>query len=498
MKQLASMAASSSWILLAAAATFLAVVVASLSMLLSGSSGKKKMKPLPPGSFGLPLIGQTLSLLRALRANAGEDWLRRWVTAYGTVSRLSFFGSPTAILIGASGNKFIFSSGAITPKATESMARMIGRRTIRDVAGDEHRRVRAMMVQFLRPDACRRHVAGMDAEVRRHLDAEWRGRGTVAVMQAMKDLTFDVMCTVLFSLGRDDGENEAVRRVLSTEFQQLVKGISVVPLNLPFTSFNKCLAASRRGRRAVAGIIQERRARLEKGQSSPAEDVVTNMIAEGLPDDEIIDNVMFLIIAAHDTTAALLTFLIRYLEANREAYDKVLHEQEEVARCKAPEEALSWEDLSKMRYTWAAALETLRLVPPVFSVLRKTTDDIEFGGYRIPKGWQMIQPMSTTQWDPTIFPDPGKFDPARFEDTSAVPPFCFIPFGGGPRVCPGNEFARVETLVAIHYIVTRYRWKLNPGCDGSYARFPLPYPSQGLLIDIEPMHHRQALKQSNA
>ncbi|KAF8765704.1 hypothetical protein HU200_008205 [Digitaria exilis] len=474
--------------MVAAAVTFLAVALASLRILRTSSS--KNMKPLPPGSFGLPLVGQTLSLLRALRANAGDDWLGRWFATYGPVTRLSYFGCPTAILAGAPGNKFIFSSASVAPKVPASMAMMVGRRTIRDMAGDEHRRVRAMMVQFLRPDACKRHVAGVDAEVRRHLGDQWHGKATVAVMPAMKDLTFDVMCTVLFRLGRDSSKSEATRSELATEFQQLVKGITVIPLNLPFTSFSKCLAASRRGRRAVAGIIHERRIKLETGQSSAADDVVTHMIAEGLPDAEIIDNVVLLMIAAHDTTAALLTFLIRHLDANREAYDKVVHEQEEIARCKEPDEPLSWEDLSKMRYTWAAALETLRLVPPVFSVLRKTTADIEFGGYHIPKGWQLIQTMSTTQMDAAIFPEPGRFVPERFEDTSAMPPFCFIPFGGGPHVCPGNEFARVETLVAVHYIVTRFKWKLASGCDGSYVGFPLPYPSQGLLVDIEPRHHQ--------
>ena len=140
-----------------------------------------------------------------------------------------------------------------------------------------------------------------------------------------------------------------------------------------------------------------------------------------------------------------------------------------------------------MRYTWAAALETLRMVPPVFTMMRKTVDDVEYGGYLIPKGWQVIHAANMTQWDPAIFPEPGRFDPARFENASAVPPFAFVPFSGGARVCPGNEFARVETLVAMHHIVTRFRWKLAAGCDRSFSRFPLPYPSQGLLIDIEPI-----------
>ena len=83
------------------------------------------------------------------------------------------------------------------------------------------------------------------------------------------------------------------------EFQQLVRGIWAVPVNLPFSTYSRCLAASRRGRHAVAGVIKERRAKLERGESSPFSDVVTLMLAEGLPDEEIIDNVMFLMVAAH-------------------------------------------------------------------------------------------------------------------------------------------------------------------------------------------------------
>ncbi|TKW22978.1 hypothetical protein SEVIR_4G263300v4 [Setaria viridis] len=474
--------------MLAAAVAILAVVASLplvlLRLLSASAGGKKTQPPLPPGSFSLPFIGQTLSLVRALRANTADDWLRRCVAAYGPVSRLSLFGFPTAFLVGSAANKFIFSSAAVTAKTPESLARMVGRRTIRDVVGDEHRRVRAMMVQFLRVDAVKRYVAGMDGEVRRHLDAEWRGRGAVAVMPSMKLLTFDVMSTTIFGLGRD----AAVRRELWTEFQQLLRGIWAVPVNLPFTSYSRCLAASRRGRRAVAGVIQERRARLDRGESSPSDDVVTLMLAEGLHDEEIIDNVMFLMVAAHDTTAALLTFLIRQLEFDKDTYEKVVQEQEEIARSKAPGEALSWEDLTRMRYTWAAAMETLRMVPPVFSMMRKTVADVEYGGYLIPKGWQVIHAANMTQWDPAIFPEPGRFEPARFESpAAAVPPFAFVPFGGGARVCPGNEFARVETLVTVHYIVTRFRWKLAAGCDRNFSRFPLPYPSQGLLIDIEPI-----------
>ncbi|CAN6371501.1 unnamed protein product [Urochloa humidicola] len=486
------MDADSTTMMMAATLAILAAFLASIPVLyrLLFASDKPTSKPLPPGSFGFPVVGQTLSLLRALHANTAEDWLRHRAASYGPVSCLSFFRRPTAFLVGPAANKFLFTSPALTTANSEAFSRMVGRCTVRDVAGEHHARVRAMMLKFLRPDAVRRQVPAMDAEVRRHLDATWHGRNAVAVMPSMKELTFDIMSTVLFGLVGAD--YAAARRELSVEFQQLARGIWTVPLDLPFSTFRRCLAASRRGRRAVAAVVEERRARLRRGESSPDDDVVTHMLAGGLPDEEIADNVIFLMIAAHDTTAALITFLLRHLDANKDAYAKVLQEQVEIARGKAPGEALTWEDLSRMKYTWAAATETLRLVPTSFSILRKAVDDVEHGGYLIPKGWSIMNAMTMTHWDPAVFPEPSRFDPARFEEGSGsavvIPPFTFVPFGGGARVCPGNEFARVETLVAVHHIVTNFRWKLAAGCDGSFSRFPMPYPSQGLLIDIESIH----------
>ncbi|XP_022683298.1 taxoid 7-beta-hydroxylase-like [Setaria italica] len=136
--------------MMAAAVAILAAVVDALPALRrlfafsAGDKTKRTPRPLPPaGSIGLPVVGQTLSFLRALRANTAEEWLRRRAAAYGPVSRLSLFGCPTAHVVGPAANKFLFASAAVTSKSSESMARMVGRRTIRDVLGDEHRRVPA-------------------------------------------------------------------------------------------------------------------------------------------------------------------------------------------------------------------------------------------------------------------------------------------------------------------------------------------------------------------
>ena len=108
-----------------------------------------------------------------------------------------------------------------------------------------------------------------------------------------------------------------------------------------------------------------------------------------------------------------------------------------------------------MKFTWRVALETLRLVPPVFGNFRRAIEDTEFDGYLIPKGWQVFLVASVTHMDDAIFHEPAKFDPSRFKDqpsSATAPPCSFVAFGGGPRICIGMEFARIETLVTMHYL----------------------------------------------
>ncbi|OEL23105.1 hypothetical protein BAE44_0015875 [Dichanthelium oligosanthes] len=134
-------AAASATAMVAAAVAILAAAVASLPVLrrlfvASEGNKTKRRRPLPPGSFGMPVVGQMLSYLRALRANAAEEWFSRRAAAYGPVSRLSLFSCPTAFVAARPPTSSCLPAPTKSP---ESMARMIGRRTIRDVSGDEHR-----------------------------------------------------------------------------------------------------------------------------------------------------------------------------------------------------------------------------------------------------------------------------------------------------------------------------------------------------------------------
>lgn len=160
-------------------------------------------------------------------------------------------------------------------------------------------------------------------------------------------------------------------------------------------------------------------------------------------------------------------------------------EQEEIARGKKTSgDPLTWDDLAKMKYTWRVATESLRMYPPVMFSFRQVLKDIEIGGYVIPKGWQVFWAGCMTQLDESIYPDPYKFNPSRYENPGAIPPHTFLAFGGGPRMCPGYEFARIETVTMLHYLVTRFQWKL---ClqENTVSRDPMPVFKQGLPIQIQ-------------
>ncbi|KAK1385120.1 taxadiene 5-alpha hydroxylase [Heracleum sosnowskyi] len=442
---------------------------------------------LPPGSLGIPFIGQSLTLLRKMKANTADKWLQQRVEKYGPVSKLSLFGSPTVFIQGQAANKFIFTTDTkiISNQQTASIKMILGECNLFELSSEDHKRVRSALVPFLKPESLKRYVGKMDTEFRNHLQMHWEGKDQVTVLPLMKTLTFNIICSLLFGL-----ESGPRREKLIWLFEQMMEGMWSIPINLPFTNYNKSLRASTEVKNIVKQLVSEKRIDLELKGASYNQDIITSLLSvrdennkEILSENEIVHNVMLIMVAGHDTSAIVITFIIRLLATNGTVYKAVLEEQEDVRKDKPLGEILTWDDLAKMKYTWRVAMEVLRTIPPVFGGFRKAVKDIEYGGYLIPKGWQIFWATNMTHMDSNIFEEPTKFEPSRFENQSSIPPYCFIPFGGGARVCPGYEFARIEILVAIHYLVTEFTWEL--GCsDNSYRRDPLPNPAQGLPVKL--------------
>ncbi|KAE9597837.1 putative cytochrome P450 [Lupinus albus] len=156
----------------------------------------------------------------------------------------------------------------------------------------------------------------------------------------------------------------------------------------------------------------------------------------------------------------------------------------EIAKTKSEGELLNWDDINKMKYSWNVACEVMRLAPPLQGAFREAINDFIFNGFSIPKGWKLYWSANSTHKSEEYFPEPEKFDPTRFEGKGPIP-YTFVPFGGGPRMCPGKEYARLEILVFMHNLVKRFKWKkLIP--DEKIIINPLPTPSKNLPIQLYP------------
>ncbi|KAL7212134.1 hypothetical protein ACSBR2_014909 [Camellia fascicularis] len=275
--------------------------------------------------------------------------------------------------------------------------------------------------------ASKQYIGTMDEEVRKHMEMHWQGKNEVKVMPLMKTLTFNIICSLIFRI-----EREARRDALRGLFQNMIEGMLSVPVNLPFTRFNHSLQPRAKMKTILMDLISEKRVALEKNGASPHQDLITCFLgihnednSALLSDEEIEDNVVIIMIGGYDTSSILLTFLIRLLANEPSIY--AIAEQEKIAKSNTLGELLTWDDLSKMKYIWKVAMETLRITPPGFCSFRRVLKDIEFGGYPIPKGWQVVWAASMTHMDETIFPNPSKINPTRFEQQPPAP-YCFVAF----------------------------------------------------------------------
>jgi cytochrome P450 len=186
---------------------------------------------------------------------------------------------------------------------------------------------------------------------------------------------------------------------------------------------------------------------------APPDDLLGSLIASGMPDALIRDQLLTLIIAGHDTSTALLAWALYLLSTHAEAQVTAQAEIAAVLGTQPP----AFTRLADLRYLDQVVNETLRLYPPIHLGSRVAAADLEFQGYPIPAGQRVLYSIYLTHRDPRCWRDPAAFDPTRFAPEAARrrDPYTFLPFGGGARNCIGAAFAQVEAKVILARILQR-------------------------------------------
>ena len=206
---------------------------------------------------------------------------------------------------------------------------------------------------------------------------------------------------------------------------------------------------------------------------------------ERFADQEVIDHMIFLMMAAHDTTTSTLSSLTYELAKHPAWQERVREESLALGQL-----YLGFDDLEKLRsLTWVMK-EIMRRYPPLPVIPRVATADVEFAGYAIPKGAMVvISPIHThhmPEWwsDPFRF-DPERFSPARAEDERHT--HSWVPFGAGPHHCIGRRFAELQIQAIVHQLVQRYRWSVPDGYTMPLQQAPISKPRDGLPVTLTPI-----------
>ncbi|KAH9675980.1 Abscisic acid 8'-hydroxylase 1 [Citrus sinensis] len=370
--------------------------------------------PLPPGTLGWPYIGETFELY----SQNPNVFFASKVKRYGSIFKTHILGCPCVMISSPEAAKFVLVTRAhlFKPTFPASKERMLGKQAIFFHQGDYHIKLRKLVLRAFMPEANKNIIPDIECIAKDSLQS-WQGR-LINTYQEMKIYTFNVALLSIF------GKDEVLyREDLKRCYYILEKGYNSMPINLPGTLFHKSMKLDHND--LLGSFMGDK---------------------EGLTDEQIADNIIGVIFAARDTTASVLTWIVKYLGENPGVLQAVTEEQEAIIKSKeksGEEEVLSWAD------------ETLRVASILSFTFREAVEDVEYEGYLIPKGWKVLPLFRNIHHSPEIFPDPEKFDPSRFEVSPK--PNTFMPFGNGTHSCPGNELAKLEILVLLHHLTTKYR-----------------------------------------
>ncbi|KAG2261949.1 hypothetical protein Bca52824_069028 [Brassica carinata] len=426
--------------------------------------------PLPPGTMGYPYVGETFQLYSQDPNVFFASKQRR----YGSVFKTHVLGCPCVMISSPEAAKFVLvtKSHLFKPTFPASKERMLGKQAIFFHQGDYHAKLRKLVLRAFMPDSVRNMVPNIESIAQESLTS-WDGtqRNTY---QEMKTYTFNV--ALISILGEDA---VLYREDLKRCYYILEKGYNSMPINLPGTLFHKAMKARKELAQILASILSKRRQ-----NQSTHKDLLGSFMEdkEGLTDEQIADNIIGVIFAARDTTASVLTWILKSLADNPTVLEAVTEEQMAIRIGKKAGEGLTWEDTRKMTLTCRVVQETMRVATILSFTFREAVEDVEYEGYLIPKGWKVLPLFRNIHHNADFFSDPGKFDPSRFE--VAPKPNTFMPFGNGIHSCPGNELAKLEISILIHHLTTKYRWSIVGPSDGiQYGPFALP--QNGLPISLE-------------
>ncbi|HEV3355464.1 MAG TPA: cytochrome P450 [Pseudonocardiaceae bacterium] len=430
-----------------------------------------------PGDYGLPWIGYTLDSLRDPLGFLGQRYER-----YGPVSWMGAFGNATVILLGPE------ATGTALANKDKAFANGPGwgfyigpffDRGLMLMDGGEHLSHRRIMQQAFTNQRLAMYTNALQPAIEAGI-ANWRPDPAFLVYPAAKKLTLD-LATSIFMGGANDEDQARMSRINKAFIACVRAGTSFVRYPVPGGRW-------RRGLRGRALLEQYLREYLPIRRAGDGEDLFTALChiesedGERLADADIVNQMIFLLMAAHDTSTITISTMMGLLGQH----------QDWQQRCRAESLALgtphpSYPQIGELKSLDLVMKECLRLVAPVPSIARRTVKDTEVLGHFVPADTMITVSTHFTHHMSRYWPNPETFDPGRFSAERAedkVHRFAWEPFGGGVHKCLGMYFSGIEIKSVLHQLLLRHDWSVPSDYRTPLDYTALPYPKDGQPVDL--------------
>ncbi|KAM6582439.1 hypothetical protein CsatB_009441 [Cannabis sativa] len=470
----------------------LSIITAFFFLLFLRSSRHRRLR-LPPGNLGLPLIGETLQLISAYKTENPEPFIDERVNKFGSIFTTHVFGEPTVFSAELETNRFILQNEGKLFECSypSSISNLLGKHSLLLMKGSLHKRMHSLTMSFANSTIIRDHLLDdIDRLIRLNMDS-WTDR--IFLMEEAKKITFELAVKQLMSF--DPGEwTESLRK----EYLLLIEGFFTIPFPLFSTTYRRAIKARSKVAEALSLIVRERRKEMMMMMSRSDEDdrkvIKKDMLGallggdDGFSDEEIVDFLLALLVAGYETTSTIMTLAVKFLTETPLALAQLKEEHDQIqAKKNKSSKALEWSDYKSMPFTQCVVNETLRLANIISGVFRRAMTDVNIKGYTIPKGWKVFASFRAVHLDQKNFKDARSFNPWRWQNNSGTSTSSlnvFTPFGGGPRLCPGYELARVELSVFLHHLTTTFSWV--PAEEDKLVFFPTTRTQKRYPIIVKP------------
>ncbi len=319
------------------------------------------------------------------------------------------------------------------------------------------------------------YAAAMVEATQRHL-ASWQPGERRDIHVEMMRITLDIAAKTLFGAEVGD-EAQAIASAMEVAQQNFIgrfNSLLPLPMWIPTPANLRMQRAVRKLDEVMYGIIRQRRADMQTpgNRSTVSQSMGGDLLSlllrardeddgSAMTDRQLRDEAMTLFLAGHETTALVLSWTWFLLAEHPDAEQNLMAELDAVLAGRPP----TADDWPRLKFTEMIALESMRLYPPAYVIGREAIVDCGIGGYAVPRGTTVLMPQWVVQRDPRFFEEPEKFRPERWgqERIKSLPKFAYFPFGGGPRVCIGQQFAMMELVLILATIAQKFRFRMQPG-----------------------------------